>query len=145
MQGEIVEAHLEQEVEPRAELGEEVAGHRLVAPVEREVLDPRPGLRDREAADLADRPLAEAHRPRLGPQPVAGTGAAGSGRTGQGALRHFIALVLGDRAGLARGANPGRRCCGAGASGGRRVRKRERMPRARARFPGIAGTIRGAN
>ena len=106
VEGEIAEADLEQEIEPRAELGEEVAGHLLVPPVEIEVLHPAARLRDREPADLPERPLPEAHRPRLGPQPVAAAVAAYRRRSGRDAFRNLLALVLGHRAGLARGAVP---------------------------------------
>ena len=143
MEGEIAEADLEQEVEPRAELGEEVAGHLLVPPVESEVLHPAARLRDREPADLLNRPLPEAHRPRLGPQPLAAAVAARSRRPGRDAFRNLLALVLGHRAGLARGAVPGAGAAppagaASGRGAGRRGGRRREPGSPAARTPAVA-------
>ena len=76
MEGDVAQPHLQQEVEPRAELGKEVSGDCFIPTFEREALHPGAGLRDREASEIADCPLPESNRPRFGPQPVAAARAA---------------------------------------------------------------------
>src|SRR5205807_4672044 len=74
---EIAEAHVEQEAEPVADLLEELGGHYLVIPLQRQVGDELHRLFDGHARQRDDAlawrisEVADGHRAALGAQPLA--------------------------------------------------------------------------
>ena len=71
LEGEVVEADVEQEAEPGVDLLDDPLGDLPLTVGELDVAQERVALADRQPADVGDRPAAEQHRERLGLEPGA--------------------------------------------------------------------------